>query len=232
MIVAKGNSNVIYAGCSNGRVQVTTDARFNMEFEKQRIALQLIVLVLPLIQTILQQHLQLSQRFTSGSKVYKTTNSGVNWTNISGNLPNIPVNCIVISSSNVNNIVVGTDLGIFSTVNGGGSWVQDNGGLANVSVADLDYRTSDNKLFAATHGRSMYSTSFVTSVNEISSQIPNRFEVSQNYPNPFNPSTRFKYALPEGRNVKVVIYDLNGRRVAELVNDYQNAGTYEVTLEW
>jgi flagellar hook assembly protein FlgD len=75
----------------------------------------------------------------------------------------------------------------------------------------------------------MYSTSFVTSVNEISSQIPNEFEVSQNYPNPFNPSTKFRYALPEGRSVKVLVYDLNGRRVAELVNNYQNAGTYEVT---
>jgi len=35
--------------------------------------------------------------------------------------------------------------------------------------------------------------------------------------------------LPEGRNVKVTIFDLNGRRVTELVNKYQNAGAYEVT---
>ena len=68
-----------------------------------------------------------------------------------------------------------------------------------------------------------------TSVAEISNQIPNEFELSYNYPNPFNPSTKFKYALPEGRNVKIIIYDLNGSKVTELVNNYQGAGTYEVT---
>ncbi len=69
----------------------------------------------------------------------------------------------------------------------------------------------------------------VTSVAEISNEIPNKFELSCNYPNPFNPSTKFKYALPEGRNVKIIIYDINGSKVTELVNNYQGAGTYEVT---
>jgi hypothetical protein len=68
-----------------------------------------------------------------------------------------------------------------------------------------------------------------TSVAEISNIIPDKFEVSQNYPNPFNPSTKFRYALPEGRNVKIIIYDIQGKQVAELVNNYQAPGTYEVT---
>ncbi len=68
-----------------------------------------------------------------------------------------------------------------------------------------------------------------TSVAEISNEIPTEFELSYNYPNPFNPSTKFKYALPEGRNVKIIIYDINGSKVTELVNNYQGAGTYEVT---
>lgn len=68
-----------------------------------------------------------------------------------------------------------------------------------------------------------------TSVAEISNEIPNAFELSHNYPNPFNPTTKFKYALPEGRNVKIIIYDINGSKVTELVNNYQGAGTYEVT---
>lgn len=68
-----------------------------------------------------------------------------------------------------------------------------------------------------------------TSVAVISNIIPDKFEVSQNYPNPFNPSTKFRIALPEGQNVKIIIYDIQGKQVAELVNNYQAAGTYEVT---
>jgi hypothetical protein len=69
----------------------------------------------------------------------------------------------------------------------------------------------------------------VTGVHQISNLVPKNFEFSQNYPNPFNPTTKFKYALPEGRNVSIIIYDINGKKVAELVNDYQEKGTYEIT---
>jgi hypothetical protein len=228
VIVAKGNSNVIYAGCSNGRIQVTTDGGANWNLRTTGLPVAYCTRIATDPNNASTAYATFSG-FTAGSKVYKTTNAGVNWSNISSNLPNIPVNCIVVNPLDVNNIFIGTDLGIFSTTNAGNSWVQDNNGLANVSVADLDYRSSDNKLFAATHGRSMYSTTIVTSVEEVEANIPAEFEVTQNYPNPFNPSTKFKYALPEGRDVKVKIYDLNGRRIAELVNIYQNAGTYEVT---
>jgi hypothetical protein len=69
----------------------------------------------------------------------------------------------------------------------------------------------------------------VTSVVEIDTKIPEAFEVSQNYPNPFNPATTVRYALPKGENVSIVIYDITGKRVAELVNNYQASGTYNVT---
>ena len=68
-----------------------------------------------------------------------------------------------------------------------------------------------------------------TSVVEIDSRVPAKFELSQNYPNPFNPSTTIKYALPSAVSVSMVIYDINGKQVAELVNNRQNAGTYTVT---
>jgi len=69
----------------------------------------------------------------------------------------------------------------------------------------------------------------VTGVHQISNLVPREFKFSQNYPNPFNPTTKFNYALPEGRNVSIIIYDINGKKVAELVNDYQEKGTYEIT---
>ena len=54
--------------------------------------------------------------------------------------------------------------------------------------------------------------------------IPLKFSLFQNYPNPFNPTTVVNYALKENVNVKITVYDILGRVVKTLVNEYQDAG--------
>ena len=68
-----------------------------------------------------------------------------------------------------------------------------------------------------------------TAVTEIDTKTPTSFELSQNYPNPFNPSTAIRYSLPTAQNLLLAVYDVNGKKIADLVNNYQNSGTYEVT---
>lgn len=63
---------------------------------------------------------------------------------------------------------------------------------------------------------------FETPVNK--DQIPKDFSLSQNYPNPFNPTTLIKYGLKENINVKITIFDILGRAVKTLVNEFQPAG--------
>lgn len=57
---------------------------------------------------------------------------------------------------------------------------------------------------------------------------PHTFSLSQNYPNPFNPSTRIVYRVQSQEFVELVVFDLLGRKVATLVNDVKQPGTYEV----
>ncbi|MFU8859366.1 MAG: T9SS type A sorting domain-containing protein [Cyclonatronaceae bacterium] len=57
-------------------------------------------------------------------------------------------------------------------------------------------------------------------------QRPAVFTLHQNYPNPFNPSTVIRYELPEGGHVHLAVYDMTGRRVAELVNGPVQSGSH------
>jgi len=61
--------------------------------------------------------------------------------------------------------------------------------------------------------------------------LPTEFRLEQNYPNPFNPSTTIQFAVPKASQVTVKIYDVLGRRVATLVDEKYQPGTYKVTFE-
>jgi len=58
--------------------------------------------------------------------------------------------------------------------------------------------------------------------------VPQAFALDANYPNPFNPTTTIKFALPETQAVKLMVYGVDGRRVATLLNETRAAGNHEV----
>ncbi|MBI5402033.1 MAG: T9SS type A sorting domain-containing protein [Ignavibacteriae bacterium] len=60
--------------------------------------------------------------------------------------------------------------------------------------------------------------------------IPKDFRLSQNYPNPFNPVTNIKYDLPKDVMVNIKVYDLLGKEIKTLVNEFKQAGSYLVSF--
>ncbi|MBK9332241.1 MAG: T9SS type A sorting domain-containing protein [Ignavibacteria bacterium] len=67
-------------------------------------------------------------------------------------------------------------------------------------------------------------------INQISSLVPDKFDLGNNYPNPFNPVTKIKFDVANTQQVKISVYDNLGKRISELVNDKLQPGVYETNF--
>ncbi len=63
------------------------------------------------------------------------------------------------------------------------------------------------------------------------SVVVNEFSLSQNYPNPFNPNTKISWQSPVGSHQTLKIYDILGNEIATLVDEYREAGRYEINFD-
>jgi hypothetical protein len=71
----------------------------------------------------------------------------------------------------------------------------------------------------------------VTGIEDEQDGLANGFALAQNFPNPFNPSTTIRYQLNERGLVNMSVYDLTGKKVAELINSVKNAGSHEIKFD-
>lgn len=91
-----------------------------------------------------------------GGHVFKTTNGGKKFTNISGNLPNVPANWIILDPSEPDTLYVGMDTGPFVTYDGGANWAPLGTGFPIVPVWQMDLDPLHRVLVAGTHGRGAF----------------------------------------------------------------------------
>ena len=92
---------------------------------------------------------------TSGH-IFKTTDGGSAWTDISSDLPNTPVDALVIDPDAPSTLFAGTDIGVFYTTDGGTSWTSLVTGLPRIAVLGLTLHERSRTLLASTHGRSAW----------------------------------------------------------------------------
>jgi hypothetical protein len=111
------------------------------------------------------------------------------------------------------------------------------GGPYNIAVGDsievaFVLAASDTDVLldeAIANGRSKWAG--LTSVKEVSGEIPGSFALYQNYPNPFNPTSVIRFALPSTGIVTINVYNMLGEKVAELVNGEMEKGNYEINFD-
>jgi uncharacterized protein (TIGR03437 family) len=88
--------------------------------------------------------------------VFVTDDLGATWWDISGNLPDTPVNSIAIDPVFPGILFIGTDLGVFQTADGGAMWIRMGNGMPKVATFVTRYHAATRSIVAATHGRGVY----------------------------------------------------------------------------
>jgi len=170
----------------------------------------------------------------NGNIIAKTTNSGSNWTlttlnNASG------LQSVFFTSPNIGYAVGGyqnSSSEILSTTDGGENWVSQQS--PNSMQLNSVFFVNDSTGYTAGYGGTIAKTingGIPIVVNQIGSQVPDRYLLYQNYPNPFNPVTSIKYALSNRARINISIYDVIGRHVKTLVDGIREAGSYSVTFD-
>lgn len=114
------------------------------------------------VETGNDNHLIVTYTNYGTNSIWETLNGGTNWTSVEGNLPDMPVRWALFNPNNNTQLLIATELGVWSTDNLNGIstvWGSSNTGLANVRVDMLQIRQSDKLVIAATHGRGLFYTS-------------------------------------------------------------------------
>jgi len=88
--------------------------------------------------------------------LYKTTDHGETWTDISKGLPNEPINVIREDLKNPNLLFVGTELGVYASIDGGANWTKFMTGMPTNPAYDMVIHPRENELVVATHGRGIF----------------------------------------------------------------------------
>lgn len=142
---------------------------------------------------------------TEKPKVFHTQDGGSSWQDVSGALPNIPVNCIVIDPFSLG-VYLGTDLGIFYSESGTGDWQRFDNGLPNVIVTDMKIHKTEGKIVAATYGRGVWESPLASSP-----QLPGIY-----------PPLYFRGSVEENRSLFQVEYINRLSWIANPVNELRS----------
>jgi photosystem II stability/assembly factor-like uncharacterized protein len=149
---AESDRNLLYAGTNDGNLHVSEDGGANWDRRTGGLP-DRAVTDIAVDATDARTAIMTVSGFGTGH-VFRTSDAGRSWIDISANLPDAPVNAVVMSPCLGGLTYIGTDLGVFRS-NGSGAWTPFNDGFPNVAVFDLAYSRTTGLLVAATHGRGM-----------------------------------------------------------------------------
>lgn len=207
------NLDVIYTGSDDGNVNVTFDGGATWNDVSAGLPDQYITSIEMIPSDDLIAYVTVSgfRYLEYTPHVFKTTDGGQNWTDISGNLPNIPVNDLIAFPAE-NMLFAATDLNVWFSMDEGLTWTILGDNLPMTVVMDLKLHEPTQTLYAGTFGRAMHSYNLgpILGLNE---NIISENSISI-FPNPA--TSEFTISQKFTSEGKIELYNIAGKKIKEL----------------
>ncbi|MFD0963036.1 T9SS type A sorting domain-containing protein [Pseudofulvibacter geojedonensis] len=146
---------------------------------------------------------------TGAGKVYVSTDGGDNWTSYLYNLPAFSASAVVWQDNGNDGLYVGMNYGVFyidSTFPG--AWQPFSNNLPNVRITELEVKTIDNKLYAASYGRGLWKSDLYSEALSVEDIV---FENLTIHPNPT--SSQLNFSWDKNEPITIKIFNVNGKLV-------------------
>jgi len=210
----------IWFGTNNSRVYYSTDSGTTWNFTPTAFAASVGV-------GFLDANYGVAGGSSANNAAARSTDGGVTWNPVT--MPGSGSIYGIIGKGT--DFWAGRNTQVLHSGNRGLTWDTSYAGSIG-AFRHLDFAWQGNNAYgwaASATGGIAYFAGTLTGVDDHQEgAVPQQFALQQNYPNPFNPTTTIHYALPEAAHVNLSIYNVLGQRVAELTNEVQNAGYYNV----
>jgi photosystem II stability/assembly factor-like uncharacterized protein len=164
--------------------------------------------------------------------IYSSTDNGKTWvmlTSTESPIYNSYIGALVVTGSD---IFVVSENEVYRSTDNGNNFNNISGGLPDIGITA--FSVNDSSIFVGTNSGiwKLLLSDIINSVkNSTLPSSPKSFVLRQNYPNPFNPSTVIQYQIPINGMVTLKVFDILGREIKTLVNEYKNQGTYTVLFD-
>ncbi len=204
------DNQIIWVGTDDGKVQVTDDGGNNWLLVSQELPNRWVTSVCADPFAASKAYVSFSG-YRNGENIghiFSTSNLGSDWIDITGDLPDIPVNEVLIAKEDL--IHIATDIGVFFSMDEGQTWELEGVGLPNVIVTDLTYHAQSDKLLAATYGRGMYLLSLNTGVGF---DTPEYNLTITAFPLPFTDNLNLSLTTPQKGEYHIQVYNASGKLV-------------------
>ncbi|MCX6249901.1 MAG: T9SS type A sorting domain-containing protein [Bacteroidetes bacterium] len=175
--------------------------------------------------------------------IFRTTDGGLNWETAGGNLeentdgsgngPSVRwLKLLFYQGTTI--YYAGTSVGLFSTTSLNGAqtiWQQESPGLIGRSIVDMiDARSTDGWVMIATQGNGIF-TSYFEPTGIGDHPTINQALLEQNYPNPATTETSIKFTVHKPEQVKIILYDQEGKQVRVLLDQFVQKGSHVISFQ-